>query len=329
MSGLRVLLVDDSLLFREMLAGELLHYLPEGSQIEKAADPFEARDRILVFSPHVMLLDIEMPKMDGIEFLRRLLMQYRQPTIMISGTPEYQQLALEAGAVGFVVKPRGNILQAGPVFFAQLAEKICAAAQAGSNVHQTARMHKSLIAIGASTGGTEALAAVLKSLRPPMPGIDVVQHIPPMFSRLFAERLDAECQLKVKEAANQDMIRPNHVYIAPGDQHVRIRGSLELMRLECAAGERVNGHCPSVDVMFFSAAQIAGAAALGVILTGMGADGAKGLLAMRQAGAETIGQDERSCVVYGMPRAAWELGAVERQLPLTMIAGAITSLVNR
>ena len=333
MPGICVLLVDDSLLFREMMAQELLRYLPEGSRVEKAADPFEARDKILDCAPDVMLLDIEMPKMDGIEFLKRLLMQYTQPTIMISGTAAYRDMAIAAGAADFIVKPDGHILRAGSQFFSRLAARLCAVAiHAGPKRAPIANgrsLRKKLIAIGASTGGTEALAAVLKALQPPLPGIVVVQHIPVMFSRLFAERLEAECSLTVKEAANGDLVKQNHVYIAPGDKHVRVKGQTDMLYLECASGARVNGHCPSVDVLFFSVAECLGESALGVILTGMGNDGAKGMLAMRQAGAATIGQDERSCVVYGMPRVAWELGAVERQLPLPMIAGAITSLVNR
>ncbi len=333
MAGVRVLLVDDSLLFRELLSKELLSYLPAGSQIEKAADPFEARDKILELEPQIMLLDIEMPKMDGIEFLRRLLTQYQQPTIAMSSQPAYREMALAAGAVDFIVKPDGHILQAGPDFFAQLAAKLCAAAAAGMPAPPldipSVGLRKGILAIGASTGGTEALAALLRNLHPPMPPIVVVQHIPPMFSRLFAQRLETECSLTVKEAEHGDIARADHVYIAPGDKHMRVRGTMSALHLDCIAGERVNGHCPSVDVLFFSVAAVAGKAALGVILTGMGADGAKGLLAMRQAGAETLGQDERSCVVYGMPRAAWELGAVQRQLPLQAMAGAITTIVNR
>ena len=332
MRGLRVLLVDDSLLFRELLGKAVSAYLPSGSQIEKAANPFEARDKILAFEPDVMLLDIEMPRMNGIDFLRRLLAQYSQTVIMLSSCAQYREMALEAGAVDFIVKPDGNILLADKSFFVDLAARICAAA--GQPLQRMAPAvqgspHKSIIAMGASTGGTEALATVLKALHPPLPGIVIVQHIPPMFSRLFAERLESECSLTVKEAANGDMVEANHVYIAPGNQQMRVKGNKPLMRLECFQGERVNGHCPSVDVLFDSVAAAAGANALGVIMTGMGADGARGLLKMRQAGADTIGQDERSCVVYGMPRVAWELGAVGCQLPLQAIAGAVVSMAGR
>ena len=332
MQGIRVLLVDDSLLFRELLGQAISAYLPLGSQIEKAANPFEARDKILSFEPDVMLLDIEMPRMNGIDFLKRLLAQYAQTVIMLSSCAQYRETALEAGAVDFVVKPDGNILLADKSFFIDLAARICAAAkQPLTRMAPVMKgsLHKSIIAMGASTGGTEALATVLKALHPPLPGIVIVQHIPPMFSRLFAERLEAECALTVKEAANGDMVEANHVYIAPGDQQMRVKGTRSLMRLECFQGERVNGHCPSVDVLFDSVASVAGENSLGVIMTGMGADGAKGLLKMRQSGADTIGQDERSCVVYGMPRVAWELGAVGCQLPLQAIAGAVVSMAGR
>lgn len=332
MQGLRVLLVDDSLLFRELLGQAISAYLPAGSQIEKAANPFEARDKILSFEPDVMLLDIEMPRMNGIDFLKRLLAQYAQTVIMLSSCAQYRETALEAGAVDFVVKPDGNILLADKSFFSDLAARICTAAKQPMQRIMPAvqgSSYKSVIAMGASTGGTEALATVLKALHPPLPGIVVVQHIPPMFSRLFADRLEAECSLTVSEAANGDLVEANHVYIAPGDQQMRVKGTKTLMRLECFHGERVNGHCPSVDVLFDSVAAAAGANALGVIMTGMGADGARGLLKMRQAGAETIGQDERSCVVYGMPRVAWEMGAVGCQLPLQAIAGAVASMAGR
>lgn len=331
MQGLRVLLVDDSLLFRELLGKTILSYLPSGSQIEKAANPFEARDKILSFEPDVMLLDIEMPRMNGLEFLRRLLVQYKQTVIMLSSSVQYRESALAAGAVDFIVKPDGNILMADQKFFIDLAARICA--MAGCSSESTAavvrnNIRKSIIAMGASTGGTEALATVLKALRPPLPGIVVVQHIPPMFSRLFAERLETECALTVCEASNGDMVAANHVYIAPGDKQMRVKGTKAVMRLECFGSERVSGHCPSVDVLFDSVATVAGENALGVIMTGMGSDGARGLLKMRQAGADTIGQDERSCVVYGMPRVAWEIGAVGRQLPLSAIAGAVASMAG-
>ena len=173
-----------------------------------------------------------------------------------------------------------------------------------------------LIAIGASTGGTEALYHVLKDLPPNMPGIVVVQHIPPVFSKMFADRLNAQTNLLVKEAETGDVVETGKVLIAPGDFHMRIRQSAGKRKVECFINEKVNGHCPSCDVLFYSVAEQAGKHAIGVILTGMGYDGAKGLLAMKKAGAKTIGQDEASCVVYGMPKAAYDIGAVDKQLPL-------------
>ena len=185
-----------------------------------------------------------------------------------------------------------------------------------------------LIAIGASTGGTEALAKVLKELVPPLPPIVIVQHIPPMFSKLFADRLHNECHISVKEAQNGDKLEPNWAYVAPGDKQMKVKNFGGNMQLDVNHGPKVNGHCPSVDVLFDSVADQIGNNALGVILTGMGADGANGLLKMRQQGAATIGQDEASCVVYGMPRAAYEKGAVERQLPLSGIASMITTVAH-
>ncbi len=329
MSGIRVLVVDDSLLFREMLSTELRKYLPFGSELETASDPFEARDKILAFLPDVMLLDVELPRMDGIEFLRRLLSQYQQPTIMLSGNASYRSMALAAGAVDFIVKPPGNILHAGSGFFKDLVHQLVLAANSTVPLPGMAAaapdlaMQQKIIAIGASTGGTEALCTVISMMRPPLPGIIVVQHIPPVFSRLFAERLNTETKFKVEEAAQGSIVQPGEVYIAPGDKQVRVKKQGDGYLLECATGKRVNGHCPSVDVLFHSVARAAGAAAMGVILTGMGSDGAKGLLAMRRIGAHTVGQDEASCVVYGMPRVAWEIGAVEQQLPLSAIAAKI------
>ena len=343
MQPVRVLLVDDSLLFRSMLERELHAFLPAGSQIQTAGDPFEARDAILAFVPDVMVLDVEMPRMDGIEFLRKLLAQYDQPTIVLTGDARYESLARDAGARDFLQKPVGC---SPDVFCEELARRIvriAGKAEAGDGAADGAsgmptnstkqtkqameRLGKhagriSLIALGASTGGTEALARVVRNLVPPLPPIVIVQHIPPGFSRLFAQRLDRESMLSAKEAADGDRLLDNHVYVAPGDQHLRVRAAGGFFAA-CARGPRVNGHCPSVDVLFESVAKTVGSRALGVIFTGMGADGAEGLRRMREAGAQTLGQDEKTCVVYGMPRAAYELGAVERQLPLDAIAGAI------
>lgn len=334
MAGLKVLIVDDSLLFRELLERELMRYLPPGSRAEKAGDPFEARDKILAFDPDVMLLDVEMPRMDGIEFLKRLLTQYALPTVMLSGSPDYRVAAIAAGATDFVEKPSGHLLRADASFFRNLATKLITSSVAKLRVRTAPKagevnMKRNLIAIGSSTGGTEALASVLTGLHPPLPGIVIVQHIPPMFSRLFAERLNHDTEFDCKEGETGDIVKPNTVFVAPGDKHMRIKpmGGDSYM-LDCTPGPRVNGHCPSVDVLFHSVAQVAGNKAVGVILTGMGNDGARGLLAMRQTGSPTLGQDELSCVVYGMPRAAYEIGGVEKQLSLSNMPTGITNLVR-
>jgi len=329
MIGIRVLVVDDSMLFREALAKGIYQYLPKDSLIERAKDSFEARDKILEFEPDVMILDVEMPRMDGIEFLRRLITQYPQPTVVLSGSERYRQPALDAGAKDFMMKPDAALLRTGQ-FFAELAQRAYNVAKSQQPVHQVVakRMGKKLIAIGASTGGTEAIAKVLGDLTLPLPGIVIVQHIPPLFSALFAERLNTTCCMEVKEAKGGEHIVPGCVFIAPGDKHMVVKKVAGNLQINCITGERVNGHCPSVDVLFDSVAETVGDGAVGVILTGMGNDGAKGLLKMRQSGAKTLGQNEASSVVYGMPRAAYEIGAVERQLPLASMAIGITSLVR-
>lgn len=401
MSGIKVLVVDDSMFFREVLSRGLMANLPAGSTIAKASNPFEARDQILSFDPDVMVLDVEMPKMNGIEFLRRLIVQYALPTIVLSSRPAYRGVAMEAGAYGFMPKPsttdsvgfmkelavniklafdenarliaqsksgEGNpapaekdddmplsplqrMLKSAKSSGASPVSGISAemntvvssmkqlsdAAKGGAAYTRPVRVPANapkpqkpvrLIAIGASTGGTEALSSVLRALPGDLPPIVIVQHIPPMFSRLFAERLNMECVLNVKEAQNGDRLERGWVYIAPGDQQMTVKKMGDLMSLECFYGDKVNGHCPSVDVLFSSVASRIGNSAMGVILTGMGDDGARGMLKMRQAGSVTLGQDEASSVVYGMPRAAFEMGAVSQQLPLSAMAAMITVVAN-
>lgn len=378
MEAIKVLIVDDSLLFREVVSRGLKSRLPAGSQVEKAGDPFVARDKILSLEPDVMVLDAEMPNMNGIEFLRRMIAQYNLPTVVSSSRSAYKDLAMEAGAFSFLAKPFSTLgsgayldTLAAEVKRAKEHSEIAArqarpkhvgtrmnAAQVKNLVRQyDARTDKQdaryegmeaakeavkpqkqsvnagstieLIAIGASTGGTEALSKVLKALLPPLPPIVIVQHIPPMFSKLFADRLHDECRITVKEAENGDRLEPNFAYVAPGDKQMRVKKLGGVMQLDVNPGARVNGHCPSVDVLFDSVAAQIGDKALGVILTGMGADGAKGLLHMRQRGAATLGQNQATCVVYGMPRAAYELGAVQKQLPLNDIAAMITNIATR
>jgi two-component system chemotaxis response regulator CheB len=336
---IRVLIVDDSALYREVLA--LLYASdPTFEVVGAAADPFEARDLILRHHPDVMTCDVEMPRMNGIEFIRRLLPQYEIPIVVVSSIGEAALDALSAGAVDFVAKP--NPGAGGLLSFAQeLRVKTVAASKARRAQRQPAPVDGEketeelrarsvgLIAVGASTGGTEAISRLLKELPPDLPGIVIVQHIPPVFSRMFADRLDQQTRLKVREARTGDPVLPGTAYVAPGDRHVRVRKHGDVFKLECFPGDKVSGHRPSVDVLFDSVAKEAGDSAIGVLLTGMGYDGAKGLLAMRRKGAFTIGQDEASSVVYGMPRAAFELGAVRKVSPLHRIPQLLTMLCRQ
>lgn len=333
---IKVLVVDDSLLFRETLA-RLLSTDPLIEVVGTAADPYQARDLILEHEPDVMTLDVELPRMTGIEFLRRLMPQYPLPVVMVSAVTESVFDALSAGAVDFVAKPALNTSQALESMLNELIVKIKIASTAkvghwkenrGPQINQKNRGSNDLIiAIGASTGGTEALASIIHAFPGKMPPIVIVQHIPPVFSRMFAERLNNTCALEVKEAENNDPVYPGRVLIAPGDFQMRLKRRNGQYMVECRKGEKVNGHCPSVDVLFESVAGQAGKKAIGVILTGMGSDGAQGLLKMRQAGARTLGQDEESSVVYGMPKVAFEIGAVQKQASLANIPQLIYEMV--
>lgn len=339
MRKIKVLIVDDSLLYREVLAKGLATDI--GIEVvAKAVDPFDARDKIIQFQPDVMTLDVQMPKMNGIEFLRRLMPQYPLPVIVISSVNEAVFDAITAGAVDFVAKPDIQSPKGVENFINELIVKVKTAVYAkpiqvipaGSCIPKvnTASLADGdkIIAIGASTGGTEALYRVLKHLPPSMPGIVIVQHIPPVFSRMYAERLDAATCFRVKEARTGDVVCAGSILIAPGNEHMMIKKYSDGFRVKCFSGEKVNGHCPSIDVLFNSVAQEAGPNSVGVILTGMGYDGAKGLLAMRKQGAGTIGQDEESSVVYGMPKVAYNIGAVKRQVALQNIPQAICSMLS-
>jgi two-component system, chemotaxis family, protein-glutamate methylesterase/glutaminase len=331
---IRVLIVDDSAIVRRILSDAL----SEANDIEvvgTAPDPYVARDKILALKPDVLTLDIEMPRMDGLTFLRKL-MQFRPlPAVVISSLAQKNcRAALDAvafGAVEVLAKP-GGPYSVGELRFT-LADKIRAAALAKRQKPEetavapplTARAFApgTVIAIGASTGGTEAIAAVMKSVPAGAPPIVIVQHIPPVFSRAFAERLNASCAVEVKEAADGDELHPGRALVAPGDFHMLLRKRAGSYTVEVKTGARVCYQRPSVDVLFFSVAEAAGSHAIGALLTGMGADGAEGLLKMRQAGAHTIAQDEASCAIFGMPREAIERGATDRVLPLRQIAGAL------
>jgi len=337
-NAIKVLVVDDSILFRELLLLGISSE-PKIKVVATAKDPYDAWDKILQYKPDVITCDVEMPKMNGIEFIRRLIPQYPIPVIVVSSISHTVFEAMNAGAVDFVVKPDMNEINSVEHFINDLIEKIKIASTAKVTLHAAkSSTHTNIpygnfdsgriIAIGASTGGTEAIAKILKDMPSEIPGVVVVQHIPPVFSRIFAERLDATTNLSVKEAETGDYVEQGRVLIAPGDRHMRIRKVSDRYKVECFAGEKVNGHCPSVDVLFESVAREAGKDAIGVILTGMGYDGAKGLLAMKRKGAFTVGQDEKTSVIYGMPKAAYNVGAVVKQLPLDRIALAIMEILK-
>lgn len=336
---IRVLVVDDSALFREVLSRGISTD-DSLEVVDTARDPFDARDKLLKHKPDVMTCDIQMPRMDGIEFIRQLLPQYPIPVIVISTLSGAVFDAMAAGAVDFITKPVVSSADSVKEFILELIHKIKVAStakilsrNAGAPVDKPhSRVPGAdagkIIAIGASTGGTEAISQIISSLPGKMPGIVVVQHIPPMFSRMFAQRLNSTSSLEVKEAENGDYVETGKVLVAPGDKHMRVRKVGGRYKIECYTGDKVNGHCPSVDVLFESVAKAAGDNAIGIILTGMGYDGAKGLLEMKRSGAKTIGQDEESSVVYGMPKVAYNLGAVDKQVPLESVARTLLSMLQ-
>jgi two-component system chemotaxis response regulator CheB len=335
----RVLVVDDSALVRQLVQKGLAAD-PGIEVVGTAPDPYVARDRILELKPDVLTLDVEMPRMDGVEFLHKLMPQYPIPVVMLSSlTQRGKQItleALEAGAVDFVAKPGGDQGRKLPEMFQELRTKVKLAA--GANVSHWKEKRAApppsrprdlkegtdkVIALGASTGGTEAIRAILPRFPVATPGIVIVQHMPPGFTQMFAERLNQLCPMEVREAKTGDRVLPGRVLIAPGGMHMRVKRSGGIYEVECREGEKVSGHCPSVDVLMHSVAEEAGANALGVMLTGMGSDGAEGMLAMRRKGARTVAQDERTCVVFGMPKVAFEKGGAERLLPLDAIPDAV------
>ncbi|MDY5576028.1 MAG: chemotaxis response regulator protein-glutamate methylesterase [Lachnospiraceae bacterium] len=341
MRRIRVLVVEDSAVFRELLV-RALNTDPAIEIVATARDPFEARDAIIAHRPDVMTLDLELPRMSGIEFLRKLMPQYPLPVVVISSLNDKVFDALNAGAVEFVAKPTGaNAEQLTNFIKNELAVKIKVASiakvsrwkKSAMEVHSqtlTVNNQELIVAIGASTGGTEAIAAVIKEFDTDIPGVVVVQHMPENFTKMYADRLNDQCRVVVKEAKSGDLVLPGQVLIAPGGsshmQVVKINGTYQVVN---RPGPKVNGHCPSVDVLFQSVANVAGRKAIGIILTGMGGDGAQGLLEMRKAGARTIGQDESTCVVYGMPKVAYDIGAVEYQEKLVNIAKRAYDLLGK
>ena len=342
MKKIRVLIVDDSAIVRKIFSEELSKY-QDIEVVGAAPDPFVARDKILSLKPDVITLDIEMPRMDGLTFLRKLMKYYPLPAIIVSSlTPRGGKLTLEAmdiGAVDVIAKP-GASYTVGDMS-AQLAEKIRAASKAriikkdsdgsGTARHEPvgalAQTSNKVIAIGASTGGTEALKILLSQMPPNSPGMVVVQHMPANFTTAFAERLNGLCQVTVKEAKDNDSVVPGTALIAPGNYHMLLRRSGARYYVEIKTGPMVHHQRPAVDVLFKSTAKYVGANAIGVILTGMGADGAEGLLEMKNMGAGTIAQNEKTCVVFGMPKEAIKLGAVDKVLPMERIASEIIRMV--
>ncbi|MBE0579152.1 chemotaxis response regulator protein-glutamate methylesterase [Devosia sp.] len=354
---IRVLIVDDSASVR-MTLSEIIGSDPDLEVMATAADPYVAVERIRQEVPDVMFLDIELPRMDGLTFLRKIMSQRPIPVVICSSLAEAGSdtlmQALEAGAVDVVTKPRVDTAH----FLQESRMRICDAAKAAAHAkfrgihkpapvltveakltadailppHSEARaasvrarqpQTEPIICIGASTGGTEALREVLEKLPANSPGIVIVQHMPEKFTNAFARRLNSICAIEVKEAEDGDVVHAGRALIAPGNQHMLLHRTASRYTVNIVDGPHVSRHRPSVDVMFRSAAQVAGRNAMGVILTGMGDDGARGLLEMRQAGSHTIAQDEESCVVFGMPKEAIQRGAAVKIVPLSRVATEI------
>ena len=341
---IKVMVVDDSAIVRKILS-DTIAMESDMEVVATAPDPYVARDKILALKPDVITLDIEMPRMDGLTFLKKLMKFHPMPVIIISSlTKASCEISLEAlasGAVEVMEKPGGPYsigeLREG------LAQKLRAAAGARVSApasrpmvvpppplqSSTVMQNDMVIAIGASTGGTEAIRDVLMQLPANIPGIVITQHIPKQFSASFARRLDASCPFEVKEAQDGDEVRPGRALVAPGDFHMVLRARAGGYFVQVQDGPKICYQRPAVDVMFASVANTAKSRAVGVLLTGMGADGAQGMLSMRNAGARTIAQDEKTCVVYGMPREAARLNAVDQVLPLMGIPAAIVKLVTK
>jgi two-component system, chemotaxis family, protein-glutamate methylesterase/glutaminase len=355
---IRVLIVDDSAVVRQTLE-EILEADDEIEIMATAADPFIAADKIRKEVPDVITLDVEMPRMDGITFLHKIMTQHPMPVVICSSLTdagsETALKALEYGAVEIIVKPRIGTKQFLEESRVRICDAVKAAALAKNKLFRVAaaarpippkltadailakanlkseamlRTTEKVVCVGASTGGTEALSAFLQAMPLDSPGIVIVQHMPENFTKAFATRLDGICRISVKEAENNDTVIRGRALIAPGNHHLLLKRSGARYYVEIKAGPLVSRHRPSVDVLFRSAARYAGKNAVGVIMTGMGDDGAKGMLEMKEAGAFNIAQDEESCVVFGMPKKAIELDAVDRVLPLSAIPAAVGREAN-
>lgn len=345
---IKVLIIDDSALVREILS-KGLSMDPGIEVVGTAPDPYIARDKIVEHRPDVLTLDVEMPRMDGVEFLRRLMPQYPLPVVMVSSlTEKGKQItfdALEAGAVDFVTKPRADMATGMSSLLSELRTKIKIASTANVShwKHKRADLQKRIrpvdaalsettdkvIAIGASTGGTEAIREVITAFPPMTPGVIIVQHMPPGFTKMFAERMNQLSRMEVKEAEDGDRVMQGRVLIAPGAMQMKIIRSGGVYKVECKPGPEVKGHCPSVEVLMQSVATCVGANAVGVMLTGMGSDGSDGMKAMRDAGARTLAQDEATSIVFGMPKVAFDKGGAERLVPLPEIAREVLKLVSK
>lgn len=335
---IRVLIVDDSLLFRKVLIDNLSKN-PNIEVIGYAIDAFDAEKKIPLLKPDVVTVDVEMPRLNGIDFVKKLLPIYAVPVILVSSLNLNVFEALSAGAVDFVRKPDMTTGNSSITFLNTLMSKIFIASRAKIKVPQTAPVvpkhtlssgrpfslnaYNTVIGIGASTGGTEATLQVLKNLPADTPGIVVTQHMPEGFTKMYADRLNRLCQMSVKEAQSGDVIERGQVLIAPGDLQMKVVRVGSRYSVSCYSGEKVSGHRPSVDVLFQSIADTAGPNSVGIIMTGMGRDGADGLLSMKKKGAFTIGQDAESCVVYGMPMVAYNIGAVVTQTSCANISNVL------
>jgi two-component system, chemotaxis family, protein-glutamate methylesterase/glutaminase len=332
--AIKVLIVDDSSVVRQTFERELQKD-PDIEVVGTASDPYIARDKIVALKPDVITLDIEMPRMDGLTFLRKLMVHYPLPVVIVSSlTAEGSLIALDAlnsGAVEIMCKP-GAAYSVGDMSI-ELREKVKSAARANRSLPASSfapeairpliKTTDKVVVLGASTGGTKAIETVVQAYPHNAPGTVIVQHMPAGFTKAFAERLNSISEVEVIEACDGDSVTPGKVLIAPGNKHMLIKRSGARYFVEVKDGPLVGHHRPSVDVLFQSAALSVGPNAIGVILTGMGADGAKGMLKMKEAGAQNIAQDEKTCVVYGMPKSAVEIGAVHEIVPLTSITSRI------